>query len=141
MSQTIVLERHIAAPPARVYEYLTDTEKWVLWQGVASRLDPRPGGLFSVQMPNGATARGEFVELVPDQRVVFTWGWIDHPGVPPGSSTVTIDLVARGFGTLVRLTHEGLPDEEIPLHVEGWEHYLPRLLTVSEGGDPGLDTA
>ncbi len=92
-----------------------------------------------VEMPIGATARGEFVELVPDRRVVFTWGWVDHPGVPPGSSTVTIELIPDDGGTLVRLTHDGLPDEEVPLHVAGWEHYLPRLAMLAEGGDPGPD--
>ena len=139
MSDPIVRERLVHAPAAKVYAYLTDSDRWAEWQGVSAHHDPRPGGLFSIAMPVGTTARGEFVELVPDRRVVFTWGWVDHPGVPPGSSTVTIELIPDLAGTLVRLTHDGLPDEEVPLHVAGWEHYLPRLGTAAEGGDPGAD--
>lgn len=139
MSEPIVCERRVRAAPSKVYAYLTDSERWAEWQGVSARHDPRPGGLFSIEMPVGSTARGEFVELVPDRRVVFTWGWIDHPGVPPGSSTVTIELIPDGADTVVRLTHEGLPDDEVPLHTAGWEHYLPRLGTVAEGGNPGPD--
>ncbi len=140
MTSPIVRERRVEAPPSRVYAFLTESKRWAEWQGSSTRHDPRPGGLFSIEMPNGATARGEFVELVPDQRVVFTWGWIDHPGVPPGSSTVTIELIPDGAATVIRLTHDGLPDEEVPLHIEGWERYLPRLSTVATGGDPGPDT-
>ena len=57
-------------------------------------------------------ASGHFVELDPPRRLVFTWGW-EMPGnpVPAGSSTVTVDLLAAPAGTLVRLTHTGLPIE------------------------------
>jgi uncharacterized protein YndB with AHSA1/START domain len=135
----IVRERRVSAAPGMVYRYLTDSDRWARWQGTEAHHDPRPGGLFSMRMANGTTARGQFVELVEDRRVVFTWGWIDHPGVPPGSSTVRIELIPDGDATLVRLTHDGLPNEEIPLHTAGWEHYLPRLAAVAEGSDPGPD--
>ncbi len=139
MSEPIVRERQVQAPPSKVYSYLTDSERWAKWQGIAAHHDPRPGGLFSIRMPAGSTARGEFIELVPDQRVVFTWGWIDHPGVPPGSSMVTIELIPDGDGTLIRLTHSGLPEEETAIHTTGWERYLPRLVLVAQGVDPGPD--
>jgi uncharacterized protein YndB with AHSA1/START domain len=90
-------------------------------------------------MATGQTARGEFIELVPDQRVVFTWGWIDAPGVPPGSTVVEIDLIAEADGTLLRLTHRDLATDEMDSHRAGWLHYLSRLRTVAEGGDPGPD--
>lgn len=90
-------------------------------------------------MPIGATARGEFIDLVPNQRVVYTWGWIDHPLVPPGTSTVHIELIAEGSGTQIRLTHTDLPPEEVPIHADGWNHYLSRLAAVSAGVDPGPD--
>lgn len=140
MSEPIVVERSIAAPPSVVYAYLTESDKWARWQGVTASLDARTGGLFRMSMPDGLTARGEFVDLVPDERVVFTWGWIDHPGLPPGSSTVEIELAAEGDGTRLRLTHRGLPSDEIPIHVAGWTHYVPRLDVVATGGDPGPDT-
>ena len=135
MTSPIVVERHIAAPPAVVYTYLTESAKWSLWQGAAATIDARSGGIFVMKMPGGATARGQFLELVPDQRVVFTWGWVDHPGLPPGASTVEIDIVADGSGSRVRLTHRGLPGDEFEIHVLGWEHYLPRLALVAEGGE------
>jgi uncharacterized protein YndB with AHSA1/START domain len=90
-------------------------------------------------MADGSTAEGRFVELVPDQRVVFTWGWRGSPTVPPGSSTVEIELTPDGGGTLLRLTHRGLPAEDRAMHLIGWEHYLPRLAVAVAGGDPGPD--
>jgi uncharacterized protein YndB with AHSA1/START domain len=91
-------------------------------------------------MGNGMNARGQFVELVPDKRVVFTWGWVDRPGIPPGSTTVEIDLNEIPEGTLLVLTHRDVPIDEAILHETGWTHYLPRLATVAGGGDPGPDT-
>ncbi|MGH8924367.1 MAG: SRPBCC family protein [Acidimicrobiia bacterium] len=140
MSEPIVVERRIAAPPASVYAYLTDADKWIRWQGVGATLDPRKGGIFSLSMPNGANARGEFVELIPDAKVVFTWGWLDHPGVPPGSSIVEIDLAPDGTGTLLTLTHRELPEDEVPVHTEGWNLYLPRLAAVVVGEEIDPDS-
>jgi uncharacterized protein YndB with AHSA1/START domain len=139
MTEPIIVTRRIAAPPAVVYAYLTDSEKWVKWQGVNATIEAKRGGTFALTMANGTRARGEFVELIPDHRVVFTWGWIDHPGVPPGSSTVEIDLVSEGEGTLLRLTHRGLPPEEVAIHTAGWNHYSARLAIVAEGREPGPD--
>lgn len=95
----ITLEQRIAAPPSTVYRYLTESDKWRLWQGTDAQLDARPGGIFSMVMGNGMNARGQFVELVQDERVVFTWGWIDQPGIPPGSTTVEVTLSADDDGT------------------------------------------
>jgi uncharacterized protein YndB with AHSA1/START domain len=139
LSTPIVVERVIAAPPSVVYAYLTESEKWARWQGVGATIQSTPGGVFALTMPAGATAQGEFVDLVPGQRVVFTWGWVGHPSVPPGSTTVEIELIAEGSSTRIRLTHTGLPPEEVPIHAAGWNRYLPRLAMVSEGFDPGPD--
>jgi uncharacterized protein YndB with AHSA1/START domain len=135
----IVLEQRIQAAPADVYAYLTDAAKWKRWQGSDATLDPRVGGVFSVLMANGLNARGEFVELVPDRRVVFTWGWIGYENLPPGSSTVEIELRADGDATILVLTHGSLPDEELPQQRMGWIHYLPRLAVAAAGGEPGED--
>lgn len=140
MTEPLVVTRRIEAPPSKVYRYLTESESWALWQGVEVSLDPHPGGVISMAMPGGQMAQGKLVELVPDRRVVFSWGWVGHPEVPPASTTVEIDLAAEGSGTVVTLTHRGLPPEEVGIHRLGWEHYLPRLATASEGGDPGPDT-
>lgn len=90
-------------------------------------------------MPNGLLAHGRFIELVPNERVVFTWGWHGSASMPPGSSTVAIDLIKDGVATLVRLTHDGLPPAERAAHELGWRHYLPRLAIVAEGGQAGPD--
>ena len=136
----IVLEQLIGAPPATVYRYLTESDKWKLWQGASATLDANPGGIFSMVMGNGMNARGQFVELVPDRRVVFTWGWIDQPGIPPGSTTVEIELNPTDAGTLLVLTHRSIPADEAPMQQMGWLHYLPRLALAAAGTDPGPDT-
>jgi uncharacterized protein YndB with AHSA1/START domain len=135
----IVLEQRIAAPPATVYRYLTEADKWKLWQGVDAKLEARVGGIFSMFMGNGMNARGQFVELIPDKRVVFTWGWVDRPGIPPGSTTVQIDLNADGEETLLVLTHRSVAEDEAGMQQMGWTHYLPRLALVAAGKDPGPD--
>lgn len=135
----LTVERRVAAPPAAVYAYLTESERWARWQGAGADVDAVPGGRFRMTMGNGMTAEGRFLELVTDERVVFTWGWLGNESLPPGSSTVEIELVPDGEGTLVRLTHRGLPLDETEIHLVGWRHYLPRLALAAEGGDPGVD--
>ena len=130
----------IAAPPEVVWSYLTDPARHALWMGTGVTLSPTPGGVYLVHMSEGIEARGEFVELDPPHRLVFTWGWQDHPVVPPGSTTVEVTLQATDDGTLVRLTHRGLPDpESVDHHRQGWESYLSRLAIAATGGDPGPD--
>jgi uncharacterized protein YndB with AHSA1/START domain len=143
MTQTSELrvERRIAASRADVYRFLTDSVRWASWQGDAAEIEPVPGGLFRLTMSNGALAEGRFIDLVPNERVIFTWGWQGSPTVPPGSSTVEIELLPDGDGTVVRLTHRGLPPEDQAIHLAGWEHYLPRLTIVAEGGEAGPDLA
>lgn len=138
-SPTVVVERRVDAVPAAVYAFLTESDRWAAWQGAAASIEPTPGGLFRMQMANGATARGQFVELVENRRVVFTWGWIDMPGIPPGSTVVEIDLLPDGDGTLIRLTHRDLPPDEIARHTAGWHHYVHRLAARAQGFDPGPD--
>lgn len=139
MHDPLIIERQTTAAPDAVYEYLVSSPSWVRWQGAQAELDPRPGGLFSMSMADGRTARGQYVELDPFTRVAFTWGWMDMPGLPPGSTTVTVDLIPNDEGTLIRLTHEGLTPDDAAMHGVGWNHYLPRLVTAAEGGDPGED--
>ena len=135
----IVLKQRIEASPSTVYRYLTKSEQWSLWQGASASLDAKRGGIFSMVMCNGMNARGQFVELVPDKRVVFTWGWVDRPGIPPGSTTVEIELSEEADGTLLVLTHREVPSDESAMQKMGWTHYLPRLAIVAAGQDPGPD--
>ena len=135
--ETIRVERRIDAPPRAVYRYLTESSLWSRWQGEAADLDPVPGGRFQVRMAEDQIVEGVFVAVEPDTRVVITWGWQDHPRMPPGTTIVEFELVEDGPGTIVRLTHRGIPSDDLPLHRQGWEVFLPRLATAVTGGDPG----
>jgi uncharacterized protein YndB with AHSA1/START domain len=120
-----------------VFRYLTESELWSRWQGESAELDPVAGGRVVIRMSEDQVVEGSFVEIQPGARVVITWGWRDHPRMPPGTTTVEFDLVADGDGTIVRLTHRGIPADDVPIHRQGWDVFLPRLATVAAGGDPG----
>lgn len=140
--QTEALEHEvrIAARPETVFAFFTDPARMILWKGIEATLDPRPGGIYRVSINGRDVARGEYLEVVPNSRVVFTWGWegAESP-LPPGSSTVEVSLVPDGDGTLVRLRHTGLPAEIRDVHAAGWEHYLARLTGAAEGHPMGPD--
>ena len=140
MSEPIILERHVGASAPVVFSYLTESSRWSRWQGVSATIEGHPGGIFAVTMPNGSMVQGQFIEVDPDRRVVFSWGWVDHQELPPGSSTVEIELIPDAGGTLIRLTHRGLPPDELEIHTAGWNRYLPRLGLAAEGGQPEPDT-
>jgi uncharacterized protein YndB with AHSA1/START domain len=87
-------------------------------------------------------ACGSFLEVRPPERLVFAWGWEDQAGLPPGSTTVEIDLVPDGRGTLLTLHHRDLPGPDaVERHRAGWTHYVERLAVAAPGGDPGPDPA
>lgn len=133
-------EVRIEASPETIYEFLVDPGRMIQWMGRHAELDPRPGGTFRVDINGRHIARGEYVELDPPHRVVFTWGWEEEDsGVRPGTSTVEVTLTVDGDATRVRLAHRDLPEESRDSHAHGWEHYLERLTTAGSGGDPGED--
>ena len=133
---TKVIERVITidASPETVFRLLTDPVQYVRWKGKLAELEPRPGGIFRVEFASGKDiAAGKYVEVVPGRRVVFTWGWEGNEQVPPGTSTVEIDLEPIATGTRLRLVHRGLPREALASHTEGWDYFLPRLADVALG--------
>ena len=145
-ADTTSVEREIAiaASPETVWEFLVDPDKATRWMGMTASFDPRPGGEYLGAVIPGHTASGEFVELDPPRRLVYTWGW--EPGedgpnpVPPGSSTIEIELVPAGDGTTLRFRHYDLPNAEAAeSHAHGWDHYLERLEIAARGGDAGED--
>jgi uncharacterized protein YndB with AHSA1/START domain len=140
MSDDIVVERRVSVPPHQVFTYFTEPEKWLAWQGTEAEVELVPGGIWRVNVTGEGFASGHVVEVVENERVVFTWGWDQGPPIPPGSTTVAIDLMPDGEGTLIRLTHSALPQPEIEIHRYGWEHYMTRLAAVGEGRDPGPNT-
>ena len=88
----------------------------------------------------GRSARGAFREVVPVHRLAYSFGWEGIEATPPGSSLVEIDLIEQNGGTLLRMTHTGLPDaEQCTSHARGWAHYLGRVAVAAAGRDPGPD--
>jgi uncharacterized protein YndB with AHSA1/START domain len=135
--ETIRVEHRIDAPPSTVYRYLTESNLWSRWQGESADLVPVPGGRFEVRMAEDQVVEGTYVAVEPDARVVITWGWRGHPRMPPGMTTVEFELIEDGQGTIVRLTHRGIPIDDLPLHQQGWSMFLPRLATAASGENPG----
>ena len=135
-SDTGVVEMtlHIRARPETVWRYWTDPARLADWWGTASELDARPGGRCRIETARtGLVMRGEFVEVVPHERIVFTFGWDDTPGAPalaPGSTLVEVTLVADDGATILTLRHTGLPAAQAGPHGQGWDRYLPALITV-----------
>ena len=141
-TDTTVYERTLAidASPETVWEFLVDPEKLMRWKGINADLETQPGGIFRCEVIPGHIARGEYVEIDKPNKLVFTWGWDGSDDVPPGSSTIEIELASDGDGTSLRFVHKDLPNAEaIASHAHGWDHYLPRLETAAGGGDPGDD--
>jgi uncharacterized protein YndB with AHSA1/START domain len=140
-----VVEREIriAARPETVFDFFVDPEKMVQWKGRKAELDPRPGGVYRVEINDEAIAKGEYVQIDAPNRVVLTWGWEGQESgehaVPPGTSRVEIELTPDGDGTLVRLRHFDLPEQSREVHGQGWDLYLGRLARVAAGEDPGTD--
>ena len=145
MNEPFVVRREtlIAAPPATVFAFLTDPEKIVSWMGAQATTEIHPGGLYLLKGVAGdraRVARGAFREVVPVHRLAYTFGWEGGQEVPPGSSLVEIDLIERDCGTLLRVSHSGLPNEaQCAGHNRGWAHCLGRLTIAAAGGNPGTD--
>ncbi len=138
---TVERDVRIEAPPERVFEFFVDPDQMIRWMGVDATLDPHPGGVYRVNVTGRDVARGEYVDVVPHERVVFTWGWEDETNpVRPGSTTVEVTLEPDGGNTIVWLRHLGLPGGPDDPHAQGWEHYLGRLVLAVSRGDAGPDT-
>jgi uncharacterized protein YndB with AHSA1/START domain len=129
----------IAARPETVFAFLTDPAKNIRWGGTHAEGDPRPGGTYEMAINPGHIVSGEYMEVVPNRKVVYAWGWADSPQIPPGSTVVEVLLAPDGDGTMLHLTHRGLPAAARGGHGEVWDHYLPRLAVAASGGDPGPD--
>ena len=142
MTESFVVRRetHIAAPRASVFAFLTDPDKIVQWMGTKATTEAHPGGMYLLKGVGSATARGTFREVVPVHRLAYSFGWEGNEEVSPGSSLIEIDLIEQDGGTLLRMTHSGLPNAATQAsHGKGWAHYLGRLTEAAAGRDPGPD--
>lgn len=128
----------IKAPRDRVYAAWTDPAQLKQWFGpenVQTRdliADARVGGEFRWDIidPDGdkMTVNGEFRELQPNRKIVFTWQWQDDENWENHLSIVTVELSDRDGGTELRLIHEKLPSEQSrDGHNSGWNSALDKL--------------
>jgi len=139
-AELVEREIRIDAPPSVVFEFLTDPAKMVRWMGIEAVLEPWPGGQYAVNVSGRERVSGKVLEIIPERRLVVSWGWEDWSlPLPPGQSTVEITLQPDGEGTRLRLTHNGLPPDMRAFHRRGWDYALPRLAAVAAGRDPGPD--
>ena len=133
---SLTLKRRFNAPPAMVYAAWTDPKQLLVWFGpketeavLQAETDVRVGGRYHVVF---RTSDGEehdvsgiYREVIPDEKLVFTWMWRT---MPERQSQVTIALKSDGEGTLLTLFHEHFFDEPArDRHQVGWTGTLDKL--------------
>src|SRR5881397_1993551 len=135
---SLEIKRVIKAPRHRVYAAWTDPRQLKQWFGPESVqtneliADARVGGEFRLDLTNSEgeemTMRGEFRELLPGRKIVFTWQWEDDEDWENHISIVTVELTDADGGTELRLRHEQLPSEESrDGHTRGWNSARNKL--------------
>lgn len=135
---SLTLARRLKASPAQVFAAWTDPQKIVRWFGPnetidgsvnVADLDVRVGGNFriSFRTDDGEyhEVGGTYLEVIPNERLVFTWAW--H-STPERQSQVTITFKPEGDLTFLTLTHEKFFDEAArDGHKRGWTGTLDKL--------------
>jgi len=138
---TLHMQRFFDAPRALVWKAWTSPEIMVLWMGpvewpmVSGTGDFRVGGAWRACLRSPDTGQdlwqgGVYREIVPEERLVFTFKWDEsHEDGPPVDTLVTVLLSdAPGGGTLMDFTHEGLKSEaSLTGHRHGWTSTFGRL--------------
>ncbi len=133
---TLVVERVFAARRERVFRAWTDAALLARWfapsgtQPVGVEAHAAAGGSYRIGMrdADGVTSyvSGKYLQVVPPERLVFTWAWESDP--PEAESLVTIEFFEQGGATRVRLRHEKLADAQSQArHRRGWESCLDQL--------------
>lgn len=132
---TVEVRITIAARPATVFAFLRDPAAFQRWMGADSSTQGAKGGKVRVAYPNGDVAGGVIEEIVPNERVVMSWGYERGPAELPADSTrVEITLTPTEGGTRVVLRHTGLRSaEQRKNHRAGWRHYLASLSQLATG--------
>lgn len=144
-SVTLRLERTFNAPAGAVFDTWTSAEMlrrwWPAgsdWETPVAEVDLRVGGSLRLVMrnPDGEEfgGGGEYLEITPPTRLVFTWTWDGHVR-HEGTQLVEVEFTEREDGTTtVMLTNRGLKDEESKRsHKEGWEASFDNLDRVLAG--------
>ncbi len=142
MPNTVRLHRVLATRPEKVYRAFIEADalaKWLPPNGFACtvhQLEPKVGGTFKMSFRNFTTGNGhsfggEYVELVPNERLRYT-DKFDDPNLA-GNIVVTVTLKKVSVGTEVHIVQEGLPDV-IPVEAcyLGWQDALRNLAMLVE---------
>jgi uncharacterized protein YndB with AHSA1/START domain len=143
---TVKLHRVFMAPPERVYKAFIDPEAMAKWlppngfTGKVDKMDARPGGSYHMSFTNFSTGNshsfgGEYLELVPGERIVNT-DKFDDPNMP-GEMKNTVTFKKVSVGTEVNIVQEGIP-EAIPAEAcyLGWQESLNLLKLLVEAEIP-----
>ena len=120
------LERSILVHAQRTtaFRFFTDSECFASWWGSGSSIEGRVGGAVEIRYPNGIEASGEVLEIEPEERITFSFGYVSGKPIPAGSTRVDVHLRDDPEGTRVDLRHE-LPDDATrDSHVPGWTYQL-----------------
>jgi uncharacterized protein YndB with AHSA1/START domain len=136
---SVEVRQTIRAPRERVFRAWTQAEEVKKWAGpgpltvpVAS-IDLRVGGRYRIEMeePDGArrVAYGEYREVKPPERLVYSWAW-ENDRYADGSE-ITVEFLDRGNATEVVIRHRNLKtDEARAKHREGWTGCLEKLASL-----------
>ncbi len=142
MPNTVRLHRVLATKPDKIYRAFIEADaiaKWLPPNGftcTVHRLEPRVGGCHRLSFRNFTTGEGhsfggEYLELVPGERLQYTDKFEDSS--LPGEIRVTVTLKKVAVGTELTVVQEGLPDA---LPVEacylGWQESLRNLARLVE---------
>jgi len=138
---SVTLVRQIAARPAIVFEALSTPEGLTSWWGphdfpvLSASADARVGGRYQVRFrtQDGSehVCAGEFLEIVPPQRIVMSWQWTSGGESREGENVSRLELHLRPIdtGTELTLVHAALQDElSASSHEWGWGGALDKLL-------------
>jgi len=140
---SLVLHRHFKASPERVFAAFTEKALMQGWYGPEAmtvphcEVDARVGGKFRIEM-HAATGSvnivtGEFKEITPPERLVFSWGWLNGAGRNP-ETLVTLTLKPKDGGTDLTLEQTGFLKEEFREgHREGWTSSFSGLEALLAG--------
>ncbi|TPI12694.1 SRPBCC family protein [Mesorhizobium sp. B4-1-3] len=142
MPSTIQLHRVLATKPEKVYRAFVETDalaKWLPPNGftcTVHEFEGKVGGSYKMSFRNFTTGDshtfgGEFVELVPGERLRYT-DRFDDPNLP-GQIEVTVMLKKVSVGTEINITQAGIPDA-IPAEAcyLGWQESLRNLAKLVE---------
>jgi len=146
-SRSVHLHRVLRTPPEKLYRAFLEGDalaKWLPPYGytcAVHHLDAKEGGGFRMSFRNFTTGHshsfgGEYLELVPHERIRYT-DRFDDPNLP-GVMSVTVALKVVSCGTELSVVQEGIP-EVIPLEMcyLGWQESLAQLARLVEPDIPG----